>query len=37
MNMTGMTNIGSLNIIKGDIEVLLGRFQQAYWAVNGKR
>ena len=37
MNMTGITNIGSLNIIKGDVEVLLGKFQQAYWAVNRKR
>jgi hypothetical protein len=37
LNMTGMTNIGSLNIIKGDIEVLMGRFRQAYWAVNRKR
>ena len=37
MNMTGMANIGSLNIIKGDVDVLLARFQQAYWAVNGKR
>ena len=37
MNMTGITNIGALNIIKGDVEVLLGKFQQAYWAVNRKR
>ncbi|MGO9139582.1 MAG: hypothetical protein ACLP9S_04815 [Syntrophales bacterium] len=37
MNMTGMADIGSLNIIKGDVEVLLERFQQAYWAVNGRR
>ena len=37
MNMTGMANIGSLNIIKGDVEVLLERFQQAYWAANRKR
>jgi hypothetical protein len=37
MNMTGMANIGTLNIIKGDVEVLLGRFQQAYWAVNNKK
>lgn len=37
LSMTGITNIGSLNVIKGDIEVLLGRFQQAYWAVNRKR
>ncbi len=37
LNMTGMANIGSLNIIKGDMDVLLGRFQQAYWAVNRKR
>jgi hypothetical protein len=37
LNMTGITNIGSLNIIKGDVEVLLARFQQAYWAVNRKR
>jgi hypothetical protein len=37
MNMTGMTNIGSLNIIKGDVDVLLERFQQAYWAVNNKK
>jgi hypothetical protein len=37
LNMTGITNIGSLNIIKGDMEVLLGKFQQAYWAVNRKR
>jgi len=37
LNMTGMANIGSLKIIKGDMEVLLGRFQQAYWAVNRKR
>lgn len=37
LNMTGITNIGSLNIIKGDIEVLLGRFRQAYWTVNSRR
>ena len=37
LNMTGIANIGSLKIIKGDMEVLLGRFQQAYWAVNRKR
>jgi hypothetical protein len=37
LSTTGIANIGSLDIIKGDMEVLLGRFQQAYWAVNRKR
>jgi hypothetical protein len=37
LNMTGMANTGSLNVIKSDMEVLLARFQQAYWAVNRKR
>ncbi len=37
LNITGITNIGALNTIKSDVEVLLGRFQQAYWAVNSKK
>lgn len=34
MTMTGVANIGNLNIIRGDLGVLMGRFVQAYHAVN---
>jgi hypothetical protein len=37
LNITGLTNIGNLNIIRQDMETLLGRFVQAYKVVNGKR
>jgi hypothetical protein len=35
--MTGLANIGSLNLIRQDVGVLMGRFVQAYRAANGKR
>ena len=37
MNMTGMADVGSLNLIKGDVNVLVGRFQDAYLAANSKK
>jgi hypothetical protein len=36
MNMTGMANIGNLHVIKGDVGVLVGKFVEAYKAVNKK-
>jgi hypothetical protein len=37
INITGMTNIGRLNIIKKDEDVLLERFIQAYKLVNKRK
>jgi hypothetical protein len=37
LSMTGLANIGSLNLIRQDVGVLMGRFVQAYRAANGKR
>jgi hypothetical protein len=37
INITGMANIGNLQVIKGDVGVLVGRFVEAYKAVNGKK
>jgi hypothetical protein len=37
LSITGLANIGSLNVIRQDVGVLVGRFVQAYRAVNGKR
>jgi len=36
INITGVANIGNLDIIRKDTGVLVGRFVQAYWAVNKK-
>jgi len=36
INITGMANIGNLNLIRQDAGVLVERFVQAYWAVNKK-
>ena len=36
LNMTGQANIGTLNVIRQDTEVLVGRFVQA-WKAGGKR
>jgi hypothetical protein len=35
INITGVANIGNLNVIKKDEDVLLDRFIQAYKSVNG--
>ncbi|MBA4391254.1 MAG: hypothetical protein C0399_09990 [Syntrophus sp. (in: bacteria)] len=37
INMTGITNIGKLNAIKESINVLVGRFIEAYLSVNLKK
>ncbi|MDP2267876.1 MAG: hypothetical protein Q8K46_01790, partial [Deltaproteobacteria bacterium] len=37
ISVTGLANIGNLNLIRQDVGVLAGRFVQAYRAVNGKR
>ncbi len=36
MNITGMVNIGNLQLIRKDVGVLVGRFAQAWSAVNKK-
>ena len=36
MNITGLANIGNLNLIRQDVGALAGRFVQAYKAVNKK-
>jgi hypothetical protein len=36
INMTGITHIGKLNVIKESLNVLVGRFVEAYWWANGK-
>ena len=37
INMTGIANIGNLNIIRNDVGVLVERFGTAYKTVNGKQ
>ena len=37
ISITGLANIGNLNLIRKDVAVLVGKFVQAYRAVNGKR
>lgn len=37
VNITGMTNIGNLNVIRKDADVLLERFIQAFKSVNGHK
>jgi len=36
ISITGLANIGNLNLIRQDTGVLVGRFVQAYRAVNKK-
>ena len=36
ISVTGLANIGNLNLIRQDVGVLVGRFVQAYRAVNKK-
>jgi hypothetical protein len=37
INMTGIANIGTLQVIKDDVGALVGKFVQAYRAVNKKQ
>jgi hypothetical protein len=37
MNMTGVVNIGTMNKIRDNLNILLDRFVAAYTAVNGKK
>ena len=36
LNITGQANIGTLNVIRKDAGVMVGRFVQAYRGVNRK-
>jgi hypothetical protein len=36
LNITGLANIGNLNLIRQDVGALAGKFVQAYRAVNKK-
>lgn len=37
MNITGQANIGTLNVIRQDTSVMVGKFVKAWKSVNGKR
>jgi hypothetical protein len=37
INLTGMANVGTLGLIKGDVGVLVGRFIEAYKVVNEQK
>jgi hypothetical protein len=37
ISITGIANIGTLNVIRHDVGVLVDRFVEAYWMVNQKK
>ncbi len=37
ISITGVANIGTLNVISSNVEILIDRFIKAYWSVNTKK